>query len=99
MQTIIAFIHRRILATVFLLLYFLWWGWVFKFYHAPHQYPQICGAANAGLIGISILLFITYLVAFLMLALINKEQKRRDFSLALCFVVIPVLIAIIDLFS
>jgi hypothetical protein len=94
------FIKRRILTTIFLTLYFLWWTFCFIFFYGVSDNPRSsCGLANGGLIVFLLAVFIIYFTITLVLMLTSKDQKRKDFLIALIFVIVPMLVGIIDILT
>ncbi len=92
------FIKRRILTTIFLTFYFIWWIFCFHFFHSIDEDPRSsCGAANGMLVVLILLVFVIYSIITLTLMLLNKGQKRKDFAIALSLVILPFVIAIIDM--
>lgn len=98
LNPILGFIKRRVSTTIFLALYFIWWSYCFYLFHRISDEPErSCGAANGMLVILIFLVFVIYFIITLILMVINKGQKRKDFAIALSLVILPLVIAIIDM--
>ena len=67
-------------STVFLLLYIVWWIFVWRWFSSDSSaYPNSCGAANGGLLMLTILISVIYFIILLIKTAISKEEKRWDY--------------------
>jgi len=98
MSTILTLFRRHIIATIFIVFYFCWWYFVINFFRSgASQYPHSCGAANAGLIFLTGILMIIYIIALLIRILMVKD--KGDYLKFMALVFLPVLVAFILLVS
>ncbi len=86
---------RHITSTVFLFLYALWWVHFFYWFaYDAAKYPNSCGAANGGLIVLSLLVVAGYSLTTFILTLASKGQKRVDYLIFFVLVLLPILYVI-----
>ncbi|MEO6303408.1 MAG: hypothetical protein ABIP51_09550 [Bacteroidia bacterium] len=91
-------ITRRVLISVLLIVYFLWWAYGFYFFHnISEDRHRSCGLANAGMLMLMLLAFVAGFVITLVLYLVSKGQARKDFFIALMLVILPIIISCIDM--
>ena len=84
---------RHKLSTVLLVIYTLWWVFVLTWFNSDKAaYPHSCGAANGGLIVLSLFISLLYSLGLLFLIILNKGQKRNDYLKFLGFVLLPAIL-------
>ncbi len=100
LQTIIAFIRRRILCLLLLIPYFWLWVWSYDFLNYVTEDPQrSCGLANGAVFSLLVTVSGLYLIIGITLLLLSKDQKRKDFMLLVAMVLVPIIKGLIDLFT
>jgi hypothetical protein len=84
---------RNIFTTILMFPYFYGWYFVIDWFTSVHaKYPQSCGAANAGMLVLLLLIITIYSLTMLVNIIVRKGQGRSDSIKFLLIVIIPVIL-------
>jgi len=79
-----------------MLLYYSWWiHFIYWFTSGAAEYPNSCGAANAGMIMITLVIIFIYSIVLLYLILKNEQQKQKDYIKFIISVYVPIVLLIL----
>jgi hypothetical protein len=82
---------RHIKSTILLIAYGLWWTYVFYWFTSgASAYPNSCGAANGGLVILTLLIVAIYTLTGSILTITSKGQRRKDFLIFVGLILSPI---------
>jgi hypothetical protein len=86
--------HKK--STISLMVYALWWIHLFYWFTSgASANPNSCGAANGGLIMLTLLMVVLGTLILLVFALTSKGERRVDYLIFLVLVLIPVIYVLV----
>ena len=89
---------RHVLFTIFLFLYLFWILFVILWFKTgTSNYPNSCGAANGGLIILTLLVILIYTIVIILKIIFSKTENRIDYLKILGLtIILPILFIIIS---
>jgi hypothetical protein len=89
-----AILRRHIFTTIFLGIYFICWSYtIYWFTSGKANYPNSCGAANAGVLVIILTMTVIYSIIFFVNVLLQKGDNKLDYlKFLLVVIAVPTII-------
>ena len=100
-----AFFRRHIIASIFIVLYFICWGYTIHWFTSGNaNYPNSCGAANAGMLIIILVITAFYSFIFFVNIFFQKGDNKLDYlKFLLIIMAVPTILwlyfTVVSLFS
>ncbi|MCU4174864.1 hypothetical protein [Carboxylicivirga sp. N1Y90] len=90
---ILGLVKRHVFSTLALIAYCGLWGYfIHWFTSGKASYPHSCGAANAGMLVITLFISLLTIVVFGVLSMIHKGQNRKDYVTFLLVFMSPIVL-------
>jgi len=95
MQLNLDLFKRHTTSTFFIIVYYAWIGFVINFFTSgAANYPHSCGAANGGMIMLTVFMIAVYSIT-LVIKMISSKEASGDYGKLLGVVFLPLLIIMI----
>jgi hypothetical protein len=86
------FLKRNIVTTILILPYFYWWYYLIDWFESGGaKYPNSCGAANAGMLVITLLIVACYSFAMIINIIFRDSNNNIDYVKFLIIILAPLI--------